>query len=116
MKTHAKQTGLTILSDAVITAIYFFVLTRLFEPIAVARYYFAIWGFAPYVLLLSLAGFLLTFKSTRKLSLICAIGIPALIVLAFFIFNMCSPDFIRIPLFNQYGEYQIGRASCRERV
>ena len=105
MIKHLIRIGLTFLVCIIMAIMYMLVLMRLFDSIAIERYYLSTWGFAPFVLLLSLAGLLLSIKSTHVTSLICSIGIPALIVIGIFIFLVSYPNAVRIPLFNQYREY-----------
>ena len=105
MKAHLKQPLFTLVAGAIVTALYFVSLTQLFEPISIERYYLGTWGFGVYLFLFSLIGFLFSFKTVKSSSLLCSIGIPALFVLAIFIFLAARPDIIRIPIFDQYREY-----------
>ena len=105
MKEHAKLILLTSLFGAILTGLYFLALTRLFQSIAVERYYFATWGFGVYLLLLSVAGFMFSLKKTHNTSLVCSIGIPAIFVVIIFVSIIVAPDLIRIPIFNQFREY-----------
>lgn len=105
MKINMKRIVLTLLSDVGITFIYFLVLTQFFPQIAVARYFLGTWGFGGYLFIVPLLGFMITRKASYKLSLLCSTGIPFLFALTIFLFMLIYPDLVKIPVFNQYYEY-----------
>jgi hypothetical protein len=100
-----KQVFATLLCDAAVTFFFFYALIDVFPQIAIERFYLGTYGLVIYVLLLTLIGFLITLRATKTISLICSIGIPSLFVLTILVYMLNAPDFIRIPLFNQYHEY-----------
>jgi hypothetical protein len=100
-----KRVFATLLCEAAVTFLFFYALIDVLPQIAIERFYLGTYGIVIYVLLLTLIGFLITLRATKRISLICSIGIPGLFVLAILVFMINVPDFIRIPLFNQYHEY-----------
>lgn len=109
MKTQIKQiiatVLLAVLCEAAITFCFFYALINVFPEIAIERYYLGTYGIVVYVFLLTLCGFLITLKSTNRIFILCSIGIPSVIVLTILVYAVKVPDFIRIPVFNQYQEY-----------
>jgi hypothetical protein len=95
----------SVFCDAVITFCFFYVLIDIFPVKAIERYYLGTYGIVIYVFMLTFCGFLITLKSTKIISLLCSIGIPSVIGLIILVYLTKVPDFIRIPLFNQYREY-----------
>jgi len=100
LKSGIVPVFLTILLGIATTSAYFTILTRVYDLTAIERYYWGIWGFGGYIIVLSLIGFLISIKSSHKLSLLCSIGIPILFTIVIFIALASASTPLKIP---QYG-------------
>jgi len=100
-----KRVFAAFLCEAALTFLFFYALIDVFPHKAVERFYLGTYGLVVYVLLLPLIGYLITWGAKKRTAIICSVVIPALFILSLFIFTIIEPDFIKIPVFNQYREY-----------